>query len=183
MSVRRLVEAALEKEYCEFDIPENSKINKVEDTTKESSSLPKPAKISLKSALKASGKEPKYKETNNFVKPEVKREEEIPSIGGKFRKEELEEEEVDENDFLKTHFSKEGLQEALDEKKAKLGSGERFRTLVKQLAAKESLDEALALAEYTVTNPKALAAWIGRRKYGKDKFQKMAAKGRKKHAK
>lgn len=29
-----------------------------------------------------------------------------------------------------------------------------------------------------VTDPKALAAWIGRRKYGKEKFQAMAAKGR-----
>lgn len=27
-------------------------------------------------------------------------------------------------------------------------------------------------------NPKALAAWIGRKKYGKEKFQKMAAKGK-----
>lgn len=31
-----------------------------------------------------------------------------------------------------------------------------------------------------VKKPGALAAWIGRKKYGKRKFQKMAAKGRKK---
>jgi hypothetical protein len=29
-------------------------------------------------------------------------------------------------------------------------------------------------------NPKALAAWIGRKKYGKEAFQKKAAQGRKK---
>ena len=29
-----------------------------------------------------------------------------------------------------------------------------------------------------VRNPKALAAWIGRKKYGKAKFQRMAARGR-----
>lgn len=28
-------------------------------------------------------------------------------------------------------------------------------------------------------NPKALAAWIGRKKYGKEKFQKAAASGKK----
>ena len=53
-------------------------------------------------------------------------------------------------------------------KKPKLGSGQRF----KQLTAK--------LKKQGVKNPKALAAAIGRKKYGKAKFQKMAAKGRKK---
>jgi hypothetical protein len=53
-------------------------------------------------------------------------------------------------------------------KKSKLGSGKRF----KQLSAK--------LKKQGVKNPKALAAAIGRKKYGKAKFQKMAAKGRKK---
>ena len=53
-------------------------------------------------------------------------------------------------------------------KKQKLGSGKRF----KQLTAK--------LKKKGVKNPKALAAAIGRKKYGKAKFQKMAAKGRKK---
>jgi hypothetical protein len=53
-------------------------------------------------------------------------------------------------------------------KKPKLGSGKRF----KQLAAK--------LKKQGVRDPKALAAAIGRKKYGKAKFQKMAAKGRKK---
>ncbi len=46
-------------------------------------------------------------------------------------------------------------------KKAKLGSGARF----KALSAK-------------VGSP-ALAAWIGRKKYGKKKFAKLSAKGKK----
>ena len=53
-------------------------------------------------------------------------------------------------------------------KKPKLGSGKRF----KQLTGK--------LKKQGVKNPKALAAAIGRKKYGKAKIQKMAAKGRKK---
>ena len=68
-------------------------------------------------------------------------------------------------------------------KKPKLGSGGRFKSLVKKLAAKEGVELTEAdlseLEEYKVRNPKALAAWIGRKKYGKNKFQKMAAKGRK----
>jgi hypothetical protein len=47
-----------------------------------------------------------------------------------------------------------------------LGSGERHR----QLSAK--------LKKRGARNPKALAAWIGRRKYGKARYQKLAAKGR-----
>jgi hypothetical protein len=50
--------------------------------------------------------------------------------------------------------------------KAKLGSGARF----KALAAKEK--------KKGVKNPKALAAWIGRRKYGPKKMAKLAAAGR-----
>ena len=53
-------------------------------------------------------------------------------------------------------------------KKLKLGSGKRF----KQLSAK--------LKKQGVKNPKALAAAIGRKKYGKAKFQKLAAKGKRK---
>ena len=51
--------------------------------------------------------------------------------------------------------------------KPKLGSCKRF----KQLTAK--------LKKRGVKNPKALAAYIGRKKYGKKKFQKLAAKGKK----
>ncbi len=50
--------------------------------------------------------------------------------------------------------------------KPMLGSGERFRQLEGKLAAKGA------------TNPGALAAWIGRKKYGKARFQKLAAKGK-----
>lgn len=50
---------------------------------------------------------------------------------------------------------------------APLGTGQRFRKLTKQLAAKGA------------KNPKALAAWIGRKKYGKKKMAELAAAGRK----
>lgn len=50
---------------------------------------------------------------------------------------------------------------------APVGTGERFAAL------------ASALAKKGVKNPKALAAWIGRKKYGNKKFQSMAVKGKK----
>lgn len=52
-------------------------------------------------------------------------------------------------------------------KSMKPGGGGRYQKLVKKLAAGGAKD------------PKALAASIGRKKYGKEKFQQMAAKGRK----
>ena len=48
----------------------------------------------------------------------------------------------------------------------KVGGGGRYRKLVKELAAKGAKE------------PRALAAYIGRKKYGKAKFQEMAAKGK-----
>lgn len=51
--------------------------------------------------------------------------------------------------------------------KLPLGEGQRFAALKSKLAAGE------------VKNPGALAAFIGRKKYGKAKFQKLAAKGKK----
>jgi hypothetical protein len=51
------------------------------------------------------------------------------------------------------------------EKQPKLGTGKRFSKLAKELAAKGAED------------PKALAAYIGRKKFGKKKFQQLAAKG------
>jgi len=51
--------------------------------------------------------------------------------------------------------------------KAKLGSGARFKVLEKKLKKQGARD------------PGALAAWIGREKWGKKRFQKLAAKGRK----
>ena len=55
-------------------------------------------------------------------------------------------------------------------RKAKLGSGKRFKSLSRKLKKKG------------VRNPNALAASIGRKKFGKKKFQKMASKGRKRAA-
>jgi len=52
-------------------------------------------------------------------------------------------------------------------RKPKLGSGKRFAALKKKIAAKGN-----------VSDPGAVAAAIGRKKYGKKKFQKLAAKGR-----
>jgi hypothetical protein len=52
-------------------------------------------------------------------------------------------------------------------KQPPLGTGERF----KQLTAK--------LRRRGVDDPEALAAWIGRKKYGKKRFQELAQKGRK----
>jgi hypothetical protein len=52
-------------------------------------------------------------------------------------------------------------------KSMKLGGGGRFQALKEKLAAKGG-----------VSDPAAVAAAIGRKKYGKAKFQKMAAKGR-----
>ena len=51
--------------------------------------------------------------------------------------------------------------------KGKLGSGKRFKRLVKTLSKRKG-----------VKTPKKLAAWIGRKKYGKKRFQALAAKGR-----
>jgi hypothetical protein len=60
----------------------------------------------------------------------------------------------------------EGQEMAISEKKARLGSGGRFKALAKKLKAKGA------------TDPEALAAWIGRKKYGKAKMAKLSKKGR-----
>lgn len=52
--------------------------------------------------------------------------------------------------------------------KPKLGSGARFSALTQELAARGA------------RNPKALAAYIGAKRHGRKKMQKMAAAGRKK---
>jgi hypothetical protein len=49
----------------------------------------------------------------------------------------------------------------------RLGDGSRFKRLVKKLSARGARD------------PKALAAYIGRKKHGHEKFQRLAAQGRK----
>ena len=53
-------------------------------------------------------------------------------------------------------------------KKPKLGTGKRFQQLKSKLAGKGA------------KSPGALAAWIGRKKYGKKKMAQMSAAGRKK---
>ena len=55
-------------------------------------------------------------------------------------------------------------------RKPKLGSGARFKTLTSKLKKRGAKDS------------KALAAWIGRNKYGKKKMASMAKKGRKRRA-
>jgi hypothetical protein len=55
-------------------------------------------------------------------------------------------------------------------RRPKLGSGKRFKSLKGKLAKRGA------------RNPGALAAWIGRKKLGKSRFQKLAAKGRKRAA-
>lgn len=56
-------------------------------------------------------------------------------------------------------------------RKARLGSGKRFKSLSSSLKKKGA------------SNPDALAAWIGRKKYGSKKMASMAAKGRKRRHK
>ena len=60
------------------------------------------------------------------------------------------------------------IMKSKNKRKSKLGSGARYKKLVK------------SLKKGGARNPKSLAAWIGRKKYGKKKFQKLAAKGRQK---
>lgn len=50
--------------------------------------------------------------------------------------------------------------------KPKLGTGTRFKQLTNKLSRQG------------VKNPNALAAFIGRKKYGKKRFQQLAAKGK-----
>jgi len=59
---------------------------------------------------------------------------------------------------------------AAKKKSMKLGGGGRFQKLERSLKGK-------------VSDPAAVAASIGRKKYGKEKFQQMAAKGRKRSTK
>jgi hypothetical protein len=51
---------------------------------------------------------------------------------------------------------------------AKLGSGARFKSLVKKIASRGG-----------VSDPAAVSASIGRKEYGKKRFAKLSAKGRK----
>lgn len=55
----------------------------------------------------------------------------------------------------------------VEKARPKLGTGTRFKKLTGQLSARGARD------------PKALAAWIGRKKYGKKKLSQLSAKKRK----
>lgn len=59
----------------------------------------------------------------------------------------------------------------------KLGTGARFEALRRKLASRKG--ETRTGKSRKVTNPGALAAWIGRRKYGAKRFAQLSAKGRK----
>jgi len=59
--------------------------------------------------------------------------------------------------------------------RAKLGTGKRFAALKKKLGARKGKKK--------VSDPAAVAAAIGRAKYGKKRFQQLAAKGRKRKGK
>ncbi|MHA2329809.1 MAG: hypothetical protein ACXACR_14935 [Candidatus Hodarchaeales archaeon] len=60
-------------------------------------------------------------------------------------------------------------------RKLKLGTGKRFKKLSTKLGRKRGKSR--------IRDPKALAADIGRKKFGKGKFQKLAAKGKRRAAK
>ena len=60
------------------------------------------------------------------------------------------------------------MKPGLKKKKPKLGTGKRFKQLTSKLKGAK--------------DPKALAAYIGRKKYGKKKMSAMAAKGRKRRS-
>lgn len=61
-------------------------------------------------------------------------------------------------------------------KSMRLGGGGRFKRLVSKLGAKRGRTRTGKSRK--VRTPGALAAWIGRKKYGKARFQKMATRGR-----
>lgn len=63
---------------------------------------------------------------------------------------------------------------AAKKKPPKLGSGKRFAGLKSKLASRKGKKK--------VSSPGALAAYIGRKKYGKKKFAKLSATGRKRAA-
>jgi hypothetical protein len=60
--------------------------------------------------------------------------------------------------------------------KAPVGEGGRFAALKEKLSSRRG--KARTGKSRKVNNPGALAAYIGRKKYGKKKFQKMAGAGR-----
>jgi hypothetical protein len=66
--------------------------------------------------------------------------------------------------------AKQQIMKSPKKRKLKLGSGAKFKALTAQLKKRGA------------KNPKALAASIGRKKYGKKKMAAMAQKGRKRRS-
>jgi len=58
-------------------------------------------------------------------------------------------------------------------RKPKLGSGKRFSKLTRSFSHRKG--------KRKVSDPGALAAYIGRKKFGKKRFAKLSAKGRRRH--
>lgn len=56
-------------------------------------------------------------------------------------------------------------------RKARLGTGRRFASLKRKLGRRGA------------RSPGALAAWIGRKRYGTRRFAKLSARGRRRHSK
>ena len=71
---------------------------------------------------------------------------------------------------IRQQVTKGGRKKKKKKKKPPLGSGKRFKQTVSKLKKRGA------------RNPKALAAYIGRKKYGAKKFAAMAAKGRRRKA-
>jgi len=67
-------------------------------------------------------------------------------------------------------------------KKSKLGTVIQFKNLVEELRQKKSEDpvDMWESVKDAAKDPKTLAAVIGRKKFGKERFQEMAAAGRRK---
>lgn len=66
-----------------------------------------------------------------------------------------------------THFNYAAKTNNVKNDRPKLGSGKRFDQLSEKLSKQPG-----------VSNPDAVAASIGRKKYGKQRFQKLAAQGK-----
>jgi len=71
--------------------------------------------------------------------------------------------------FTRAEQAKNLIKAKREKGKPKLGSGKRFQELAKELGSKKGKKK---------TNPAALAAWIGRNKFGKVAFAKLSAKGK-----
>ena len=78
-----------------------------------------------------------------------------------------------------------------EKEQSPLGCGERFRQLVEALKRKSNGVETTVgepqgiettkpqmVGKNEIRSPEALAAWVGRKKYGKKKFQELATAGK-----